>query len=346
MKRVKLRFTSNIDVEFTDRETAIKQLDKIAVRGTRHPIVVYGPEGCGKTALLKQAKAVFEGHGYHVIYINPLAREAQEMLGCTPSIKNMVRDLLKLLPEHYSRIVDAAIGLVSEVIRRFPKPRIALLLDDVFQAVGLDKAEIYVKSLLNLIEYPSGDYDRIAILVVSSEGVSRDRIGRHRWATIKEVWNLPRKGLNALYDKLPSSSKPPFEVVWGWTGGNPEYLARLFEAGWRVDSIVGDLARGRKLDLFAGRLSREEIDVLRLMVEDPDHLIKRLKEREAQELERRLIELNLVIYMHDREPDSWIDDPPPERDPELGIGRYYAWQTPLHREAVRKALEAAGSSVI
>jgi len=28
---------------------------------------------------------------------------------------------------------------------------------------------------------------------------------------------------------------------------------------------------------------------------------------------------------------------------ELGIGRYMVWQTPLHREAVRKALEHASS---
>jgi hypothetical protein len=30
--------------------------------------------------------------------------------------------------------------------------------------------------------------------------------------------------------------------------------------------------------------------------------------------------------------------PPPERDPELGIGKYLAWQTPIYREAVRRAL--------
>ncbi|MGC9180926.1 MAG: ATP-binding protein, partial [Vulcanisaeta sp.] len=28
----------------------------------------------------------------------------------------------------------------------------------------------------------------------------------------------------------------------------------------------------------------------------------------------------------------------PQRDPELGIGRYIAWQSPMHREAVRRAL--------
>jgi hypothetical protein len=46
--------------------------------------------------------------------------------------------------------------------------------------------------------------------------------------------------------------------------------------------------------------------------------------------------------MYDRDPYFWIDQPPPERDPELGIGKNVAWQTPLHREAVRRALEEVG----
>jgi len=43
----------------------------------------------------------------------------------------------------------------------------------------------------------------------------------------------------------------------------------------------------------------------------------------------------------DRDEYFWIDVPPPEKDPELGIGRRYAWQSPLHREAVRRVLSAA-----
>ena len=34
-----------------------------------------------------------------------------------------------------------------------------------------------------------------------------------------------------------------------------------------------------------------------------------------------------------------LDRPAPQRDPELGIGKYLAWQTPIHREAVRRALK-------
>jgi hypothetical protein len=43
--------------------------------------------------------------------------------------------------------------------------------------------------------------------------------------------------------------------------------------------------------------------------------------------------------MYDRDPVFWIDEPPPEKDLDLGIGREVAWQTPLHREAVKKAME-------
>jgi len=73
-------------------------------------------------------------------------------------------------------------------------------------------------------------------------------------------------------------------------------------------------------------------------VEDPDSLLgEDVPGRFREELESR----NLVVYdLYSREPRLWIDEPPPERDPELGTGRYVAWQTPLHREAVRRVLQA------
>jgi hypothetical protein len=35
---------------------------------------------------------------------------------------------------------------------------------------------------------------------------------------------------------------------------------------------------------------------------------------------------------------SWINKTPLEKDPDVGIGRELAWQTPLYREAVKRAL--------
>jgi hypothetical protein len=43
--------------------------------------------------------------------------------------------------------------------------------------------------------------------------------------------------------------------------------------------------------------------------------------------------------MPERRQEHWIDEPPPQKDLKLGIGKRMAWQTPLHREAVRRALE-------
>jgi hypothetical protein len=53
------------------------------------------------------------------------------------------------------------------------------------------------------------------------------------------------------------------------------------------------------------------------------------------------VERNLILYnIYERQQIFWVDTPPPERDPELGIGKNVAWQTPIHREAVKRVLDA------
>jgi hypothetical protein len=50
MRRVKLPLTPQLEVEFADRERGVQQVLEWSEKGTRFPIVVFGPEGCGKTA--------------------------------------------------------------------------------------------------------------------------------------------------------------------------------------------------------------------------------------------------------------------------------------------------------
>ena len=338
MRRVKLRFSRGLVVEFMDRGRAIEQVREVAERGTYPVYVIYGPEGCGKTALLKQAKEVLEEHGYSVIYANPLAEDRDEALIYTPTLRDAVKEALKLFPDLYSRIVDVAINVAGMVMRRLRRPRVAVLMDDIFQAVGLDNAEKYVKMLLNLIEYPPGEYEKIVVLVASSEGVTRERVGRHNWAAFRLLWNMNREGFRELYNAI-TGPKPEFEDIWSLTGGNPRYLGRLYGANWNPDLILNEVIKGKKLRRLVALLNSREAEILRDVVNNPDMLFERLKEPEAQSLERKLIELNLIIEVWDRDMQSWIDEPPPERDPELGIGRYYAWQTPIHREAIKKAIE-------
>ncbi len=336
MRRVRLKFVGGLEIEFVDRDKAIEQINEIAERGTYPVYVVYGPEGCGKTALFKQAREILEEHNYNVIYANPLAEDREELLDYTPAIRDLVREVLRSFPDPYSRIIDAAINIASQVVKRMRKPRVAVLMDDVFQAVGLDNAEKYVKTLLNLIEHPPGDYENIVVIVSSSEGITRKRIGRHSWATLRILWNMSRKGFRELYDKLPGT-KPRFRDAWRATGGNPRYLGLLYRANWDTESLVKDIVESKDLEELVKGLNPLETRILQESLEDPDTLFE--KYPETKTLIDKLVERNLVIRLWDRNEWLWIDTPPPEKDPGLGIGRHYAWQTPLHREAVRKALE-------
>jgi len=338
VKRIKLAFADR-ELEFTDRDTALTQISEWAEKGTFPVYVVYGPEGCGKTALLKQAKTILEEEfGYHVIYTNPLAKRIEEIFQYSPSARELVEKAFSVFSDPLARAVDLVINVAGWIMQKFRRARVAVLMDDIFQAVGVENAEAYVKALLNLIEWPPAEYDKIVVLVASSEGVTRERVGRHSWADIFVMWNMAREGFEELYKALPGP-KPPFDEVWKWTGGNPRYLERLFRRQWDVGQVVKWLIASKGLGDVLPALSRVKLEVLREAVDDPDVILERIGEREVQELRDMLIVKNLIVRVWDRDQYLWVDTPPPERDPELGIGKHYAWQTPLHREAVRKALE-------
>ena len=336
MRRVTVRF-ANLDVEFTDRDRAIKQVIDWGERGTWHPIVIYGPEGCGKSALLKQATAILRDLGYEVFYLNPLGYVFDADVSF-PDIKRAFLGFVReaLAENALGRSAWAVFDFVNRVLS-VRRGRIAVIADDVFQVIGVDKAAAYVKGLLNMIEYPQYNYENMVVLVATSEGLSREEIGRHRWADIMPMWNMPREGFEQLYGRIPGD-KPPFGEVWKLTGGNPDKLAELYRNGWRVGDAVRKLMNDKYL---TADIVRKWRDWLEEAVEDPDKLWGR---GAPEDLLRWLVGKNLIIYnMHYREQQFWIDEPPPERDQELGVGRYIAWQTPLHREAVRQALREASA---
>ncbi len=334
MKRISITFAGQ-EIEFVDREVAIRQIRQFAEEGTYPVYVIYGPEGCGKTAFLQQAKVILEEEfGYRVIYVNPLAEETEKVLQFTSSIEDIVREVFSLFPEPYSRIVDVAINVASRVLRKLGEVKLAVLMDDIFQAVGLDKAERYVKILLNLIEWPPRRYEKIVVLVTSSEGITKSRVGRHSWADLFTIWNMSREGFRELYEKLPGK-KPDFESTWKLTGGNPRYLERLYRVKWNVDYIVNSIIQRSGITrTFVQRWKKH----LEEAINDPDYLW--YGPEEVEELAKELIEKNLIVFnIPPRKQYLWIDTPPPEKDLEIGVGKHVAWQTPLHREAIRRMLD-------
>jgi hypothetical protein len=337
MRRITVRF-ADLDIEFVDRDVALRQVEDWANRSTWYPVVIFGPEGCGKTAFLRQTVEVLRELDYNVLYLHPLDRIFMAKVD-EPDVKSLFLDLVRqtLADEKWGRIALAVFDLVRELLRR-RKRKVAVIADDVFQAIGLDNAAAYVKGLLNMIEHPVYDYEKIVILVATSEGLSRSEIGRHRWAHLKPMWNMSREGFQQLYEKVPGP-KPPFNEVWKWTGGNPNVLRELYMAGWSRDAVVAQLIREKRLT--PNFIARWRI-WLEKAVNDPEAL---WSPDVPEELIKQLVERNLIVYnIYEREQIFWVDQPPPERDPELGIGKDVAWQTPLHREAVRKALQEASTA--
>ena len=74
MKRIKLEITLGVETEFVDRDRALAQVAEWAEKSTRWPVVIFGPEGCGKTAFLRQAASGLRELGYDVFYLHPLDR--------------------------------------------------------------------------------------------------------------------------------------------------------------------------------------------------------------------------------------------------------------------------------
>ena len=336
MRRVRLPLAPDLRVDFVDRELALRRIEDWVDRGMRLVEVVYGPEGCGKTAWLLQSAELLRDFGFDVIYVNPLNRQVYADVGIT-SIRESIHKLVDeaISQNALARIAWIAYNTAYELIKA-RRGRVAVLIDDVFQVIGVGESAMYVKALLNLIEYPPAEYERVITIVTTSEGVSRREIGRHLWAHLDVMWNLPRTGYEELYGQIPNT-KLSVEETWRLTGGNPRILGELIARGWDVNGLIDWFISTRNL-------KREFIskwrDWLEAAVNDPDTLwVKNAPE----ELINTLIEQNLIIYsLPSRDSTAWIDTPPPERDPELGVGRYVAWQSPLYREVVRRILMENG----
>jgi hypothetical protein len=332
--KIKLSFAPGLEIEFVDRERAIKQVEEFAEKGARFPIVVFGPEGCGKTAWLKQATFILRELGFEAIYIDPLHRDFIANTDTSEAVKKLTEAVAEVIGIAQVKLATLALDIMRDLISVWRKKRVAILIDEVFQAIGLDKAEIYVKSLLNLIEYPPASYEGIVSIIATSEGITRGKIGRHLWALLKPMWNMSKSSFEELYEKIPGQ-KPPFENIWKITGGNPRIFAQLYEFKWDVELVTKNLAESKKLNTFISSLSDDEKKWLSEAIIDPDSLLT----RDRISLLNKLVELNLVIdAVPERDQRIWIDVPPVERDLELGIGKHVAWQIPLYKDSIKKVL--------
>jgi thymidylate kinase len=130
MRRIRLGFAPGLELEFVDRDKGIRQVYEFAKKGTRFPIVIYGPQGCGKTSLLLQAVEILKELDYSIIYFNPLRRRFEAEAGIE-SIRQMILDRLKRVSAEYefARLIWSVVDLVIEVLK-LGKKRLAIVVDE------------------------------------------------------------------------------------------------------------------------------------------------------------------------------------------------------------------------
>jgi len=142
------------------------------------------------------------------------------------------------------------------------------------------------------------------------------------------MWSLGPEAFVELLEELGAPRSVTGDA-WLALGGNPRLALALRARSWRLERLKEDLYRSIRILLEP--LRREARGQLAEVAEDVDAVMN------YPQLLRHLLDSNLITPV-DR---PCIGYTPPV-DPELGVGRHYAWQTPLHHRLTRKFLREHG----
>ncbi len=328
---------------FVDRVAELGALARWSSRQRATPLYIYGPEGCGKTRLLREFVSRVDellGGDALAVYIDALeASSPVHALLSKPSVPGRLIEeavaaavgepIGKLLALSVSRLV----GLIAERLyeRRLRGKIVVLVVDDVARAIGVERVEWYVKHLYELTWRVVEEYEPEAfnVIVSTSEGESLELIQRHRHAVTRLLWNLGRKPFQELVEKLGAPESLDRGGLWRLLGGNPGKLVELaYNYEWRLDEMLSE---------YAGRLRRV---VLRALEENlAGRLLEATRNPDILAGEPALRSLltreNLVL-----ETGILLGDGELGVDRELGIGRLYAWQTPLYPTLIHRLIES------
>ncbi|ABM80598.1 ATP-binding protein [Hyperthermus butylicus] len=330
-------------VRFVDRAAELSILLGLAERGSGVPIYLYGPEGCGKTRLLRELVARLREHSsYLVAYIDALEeRDPGRAVAGSDELRRLILDAVRSAGGGPLGVilVYAVARVLASIERRLVEGRhVVIVVDDVARPLGLDSVEAYVKSLLRLVEYDLAEKNPASVLVVAStsEGLSLEKLKRHpTWVSVKLLWGLPREGFEELAGLLGAPGTELVGDVWRFTGGNPRALIQIATVyQWNIKAWLRDLDASIIVPVLAEAKARGLLAELREVLEDPDSIITSATPG-LQQVGQLLVEHNLLIY----KAIATLTGESIPANQELGIGRYYAWQLPAYRILLRKHLQ-------
>jgi len=119
VRRIRLPFMPGLDVDFMDRDVAIGQVVEWGERSTRYPVVIFGPEGCGKSAFLRQAAEVLREFGYDVIYVDAAHMNFIAHTDVNEVVKKLVEVVSEVSGVAQIKLANLAINIIKELLSRW-----------------------------------------------------------------------------------------------------------------------------------------------------------------------------------------------------------------------------------
>jgi len=332
-----------LGVRFVDRVDELGALLGLAERGSGVPIYLYGPEGCGKTRLLRELVGRLRGReGYLVAYIDALEeRDPGRAVYGSEELRRLLVEAVRGASGPLGAVLAyAVVRVLAGIEKRLVRGRhVVVVVDDVARPIGLDAVEAYVKSLLRLLEYELAEKEPASVLIIAStsEGLSLERLRRHpTWLGLRLLWGLPREGFEELAMLLGAPGRDAVEEAWALTGGNPRALIQIATIyQWSTRAWLRDLDANVAVPVLAEVRAEGLLEELHMLLENPDAAVTRASPR-LQRLVRLLTEHNLLIY----KAATTLAGKPVPPSPGQGIGEYYAWQLPAYRALLQEHLQA------
>jgi len=324
--------------KFVDREEELKALQELAQKGSPLVEFIYGPEGCGKTRLLKE----FTKQSNQItIYIDALEREDPTKalnIKIPITIKEITKEIIGNISGPLGKaLADSIFTIIKTIAKRvkIKEKHIVIAVDDITRAIGLNQVEWYIKWLYEMIDKLHQEYNPESILIIAttSEGKSLDLVKRHTYATTSLIWNLPKQPYLKLTQQLNPPDKNTAEKTWNLTGGNPRKLIEIaIKHKWNTQTWLKHLEQ-QLLDTIRKIKAQNLLKELQQIIEDPDNIYHQATPN-MNKLYELLTEENLVIYKY----INTIDNKQIPKNIELGIGKYYAWQIPAYKKVIERIL--------
>ncbi len=276
------------------------------------------------------------------IYIDATERNSIEKAILTSKTTEIAKDILERLAERFlnigiGRVLSDMISTILEkaiLRKRLEDNYVLVIVDDIAQVVGVEKIEWYVKWLYELLWKLRREYKPKAInfIVTTSEGKSLRLVERHRHAHTAMIWNLDKRSFRELFHKLKPPKSIEFERIWRLLGGNPGKLIELAENyNWNIKRMTLSYSI-RLADIVRTIAGQGLTSELKMAIEEPDNIAEITTER-MRKLEEILIENNLIMRT-----GLLLDFSEIRPQPEIGLGKHYAWQIPMYRDIMAKTL--------